>query len=174
MPDDPNEFDDLFNDSAFVSRTEAKRLAREEVSKTLRDISTFTAQAQAGVTNAIREVKAAHPDFEERRNRMLGVLEQIPLLRDAVASAESNPQLSSALPQIYEAIYKASFAPADHTTAPASEPNLEGQSASETDLSDEGTQYQAALASSHVNLGPENRKQIIASLEEHGVLDVPF
>ena len=170
MPDDSyNEFDDLLSDSGYVSRTEARKLIAEGVSKTLRDIGTFGAQAQAGITNAIHELKAAHPDFEERRPQMLAVLEQIPLLRDAVASAESNPQLSPALPQIYEVVYRASRA--TESNAGASEPSkLESQS----DLSDEGTQYRAALASQRVNLSPENRKALIAELEKRGVGDIEF
>lgn len=165
------DFDSMFD--ASVSRSEAKKLVREEFQKILTDVNTFSAQAQAGVSNAIRELQAAHPDFEARRPRMLAVLEQIPLLRDAVGSAEGNPQLSSALPQIYEAVYKASFAPADNTAAPASE-QKENQTASETDLSSENVQYQAALASQRVDLSPENRKTLIAELERKGVGDIEF
>ena len=175
MPDDyNNDFDSLFDDGDSVSRSEAKKLVREEFQKVLADVNTFSAQAQAGQQAAIREVIVAHPDFEQRRSRMLAVLQEIPLLRDAVASAESNPQLSNALPQIYEAVYKASFAPADNTAAPASEQNLGNQGASETDLSDEGTQYQAALASQRVDLSPSNRKVLIAELERKGVGDIEF
>lgn len=168
------DFDSIFEDSGSVSRSEAKKLVREEFQKVLADVNTFSAQAQAGQQAAIREVTVAHPDFEGRRSRMLAVLQEIPLLRDAVASAESNPQLSNALPQIYEAVYKASFAPADNTAAPASEPNRGNRSASDTDLSDEGTQYQAALASQRVDLSPANRKVLIAELERKGVGDIEF
>ena len=174
MPDDyNNDFDGLFDDGGFVSRTEAKQLARDAVQKTLRDIATFNAQAQAGQQAAVREVTVAHPDFEQRRSRMLAVLQEIPLLRDAVASAESNPQLSSALPQMYEVVYRASQAPAgsNATASTASEPSkLETQD----DLSDEGTQYRAALASQRVDLSPENRKALIAELEKRGVGDIAF
>ena len=92
MPDDySNEnFDDIF--SPRLTRADV----RDEASKLLRDIATFNAQAVAGQQAAVREMNAVHPDFESRRPAMLRVLEQIPLLKDAVASAEANPQLSSA------------------------------------------------------------------------------
>ena len=163
-----NEFNDLFETEPRLTRADV----RSEVERTLRDVAAFNSQAVAGQQNAIREVSAKHPDFEERRSQMLAVLQQIPLLRDAVASAESNPQLAPTLPQIYEAVYKASFAPSDSTAA--SGPNLESQSASETDLSDESTQYRAALASQRVDLSPQNRKTLIAELEKRGVGDIEF
>ena len=157
-------------DSIFEPRL-TRADVRSEVERTLRDISTFTAQAQAGVTNAIREVKAAHPDFEERRPQMMAVLEQIPLLRDAVASAESNPQLAGALSQIYETVYRAALAPAGSTATSASEPSsVESQG----DLSDENTQYRAALASQQVDLSPDRRKELISKLERRGVMDIEF
>lgn len=166
MSDDSysNEFNDLFETEPRLTRADV----RSEVERTLRDVAAFNSQAVAGQQNAIREVSAKHPDFEERRSQMLAVLQQIPLLRDAVASAESNPQLAPTLPQIYEAVYKASFAPSDSTAA--SKPNLESQ----TDLSDESAQYRAALASQRVDLSPQNRKTLIAELEKRGVGDIEF
>lgn len=171
-------FDDLFEASDSISRGEAKRLVADEVSKTLRDIYTFNAQAQAGQQAAIREVAAAHPDFEQRRPQMMAVLQEIPLLRDALNSAESNPQLSGALPQMYETLYRASHGPAtgadaDKTATAASEPSKVTGGPS-NDLSSEGVQYSAALASQKVDLSPANRKTIIAALEAKGVGDVEF
>lgn len=169
-----NEFDSLFDDSGFVSRSEAKQLATDTVQKTLRDISTLNAQAIAGQQAAIREVSALHPDFEQRRSQMLAVLQEIPLLRDAVASAETNPQLSQALPQIYEVVYRASQAPTQSNTATASTASEPSKLESQDDLSDESTQYRAALASQRVDLSPQNRKALIAELEKRGVGDIEF
>ena len=171
---------DDYNDDNFDNLLEAEpRLTRadvrDEVSKVLQNINTFSAQAAAGVSNAIREVSAKHPDFEQQRPRMLALLEQIPLLRDAVSSAESNPQLSPALSQMYEVTYLASKASTASTAAASSEPPKSGVSEMRpSDLSDEGTQYQAALASQRVDLSPANRKVIIAELERKGVGDIEF
>ena len=41
-------------------------------------------------------------------------------------------------------------------------------------IPDEGTQYQAALASQRVDLSPGNRKALIASLEAKGVGNIEF
>jgi hypothetical protein len=175
MPDDytTSDFDSIFEDSGYVSRSEAKKLARDEVQKTLSDINTFGAQAQAGVQNAIREITARHPDFEQQRSRMLATLDEVPLLKDAIGAAEANPQLAPTLPAMYEILWRASQAPAgSNTTAisATSEPSkLESQ-----DLSDESTQYRAALASQRVDLSPENRKVLIAELEKRGVGDIEF
>jgi hypothetical protein len=172
MPDYNNDFDGLFDDSGFVSRSEAKKLARDAVQQTLSDIQIFGAQAQAGVQNAIREVTATHPDFEQKRPRMLAVLEQIPLLRDAVASAENNPTLAPSLPQIYEVVYRAAQAPADSNASATSEPS-KLETGRPSDLS-EDAMYAGALASQRISLSPENRKSIISNLERRGVLDVEF
>lgn len=163
------DFDSIF-DGGSVSRSEAKKLVREEFQKILTDVNTFSAQAQAGVSTAIREISSVHP--EARRSQMLATLEELPLLRDAISSAESNPQLSPTLPQMYEILYRAS-ATAGSTAAAASEPPKSGVSRP-SDLSDEGTQYQAALASQRVDLSPANRKSLIIELERKGVGDIEF
>jgi hypothetical protein len=165
--EDVQDFDSMFDGS--VSRSEAKKLVREEFQKILTDVNTFSAQAQAGVSNAIHEVTAKHPDFEAQRPRMLATLQEVPLLRDAIGAAESNPSLASTLPSLYEITYRASQAPTDSTAA-ASEPRPESPS----DLSDEGVQYQAALASQRVDLSPANRKVLIAKLEAKGIGDIEF
>lgn len=174
-------FDDLFEQQdELISRSEAKRLAKDEVQKTLADINSFAFQAQAAVSNAIREATAVHPDFQERRSRMLATLEEIPLLKDAVSAAENNPQLAGTLPAIYEIVYRASQAPAESTATAASatsasepKPKLETQTQRPSDL-DEDAMYQGALASQRISLAPENRKRLIESLEEKGVLDIGF
>lgn len=171
MPDyeqDGENFDAIFNPP--LTRDDVRR----EVTKVLTDINTFGLQAQAGVNAAVQELRAKHPDFEAQRPRMLRTLEQIPLLKQAVASAESNPQLSGALPEMYETIYQASHGPAGSTAAAPIEPSTEGQSASETDFSSEDVQHRAALASQRVDLSPGNRKALIAELEKRGVGDIEF
>lgn len=171
MPNDDYSYADLVEDQNYVSRGEAKKLARDEFQKILTDVNTFSAQARAGVSNAIREVTAWHPDFEERRPQMMAVLQEIPLLRDALNSAEQNPQLSGSLPEMYECLYKASYGPAKSTdTAPSSEQ----AKATANDLSSEGVQYSAALASQKVDLSPANRKALIVELEKRGVGDIEF
>lgn len=170
MPD-INEFDDLFDNSGYVSRSEAKNLARDAVQQTLSDIQIFGAQAQAGVQNAVREITARHPDFEQRRSRMLATLQEVPLLKEAISAAENNPQLSSTLPSLYEITYRASQAPADNTAA-ASEPS-KLETGRPSDLGDDAM-YLGALASQRVNLSPENRKSLISELEQKGVLDIEF
>ncbi len=170
MPDDyNNDFDGLFDNSGSVSRSEAKKLVREEFQKILTDVNTFSAQAQAGVSTAIREISDRHPDFEQQRPQMLATLGELPLLRDAIGAAEANPQLSPTLPQMYEILYRASATAG--STAAASEPWKPG---SQDDLSDENTQYQAALASQRVDLSPGNRKALIAELERKGVGNIEF
>jgi len=172
MPDDyNNDFDGLFDNSGSVSRSEAKRLVREEFQKILTDVNTFSAQAQAGVTNAMHEISDRHPDFEQRRPQMLATLGELPLMRDAIGAADANPQLAPTLPGMYEILYRASQAPAGSTAASEAS-KLETQRPS--DLSDEGTQYQAALASQRVDLSPGNRKALIASLEAKGVGNIEF
>ena len=174
MQDDFYNSDDLHNggssasdDSELITKGEARRQLRSEVASALQDISVFSAQAQAGIDSAIRELKAKHPDFEERREAMNSVLQQIPVLKDAIRAAETNPSLANTLPQMYELTYLA----AQGAPASASKPKLESQS---SDLASEDTQYQAALASQKVDLSPERRKSLIASLEQSGVLDVEF
>lgn len=168
---DGQDFDGLFNDSGFVSRSEAKKLAREEFQKILTDVNTFSAQAQAGVSNAIREVTDRHPDWEQQRPRMLATLQEIPLLKDAISAAENNPQLAATLPAMYDILWRASQAPSgSNATASAASQESGGPS----DLSDEGTQYQAALASQRVDLSPGNRKALIAELEGRGVREIEF
>jgi hypothetical protein len=145
---------------------------REEAAKLLRDIGSFTAQAQASVSNAIREVTAAHPDFSEQRPRMLATLEQLPILKDAISAAENNPQLAPTLSQLYEIAYRTALAsPASNTTATSEPSKVESPAG---DLSDEGTQYEAALASQKVDLSPANRKALLSELERKGVLDIEF
>lgn len=158
-------FDDIF--SPKLTRADV----RDEVSKTLRDISTFNAQAVASQQYAMRELSAKHPDFEQRRPRMLATLEEIPLLRDAIGAAEANPQLAPTLPSLYEIAYRASQTPSDSNAA-ASEPSLE--TTQRPSNLDEDAMYQGALASQRVDLSPENRKSLLSELERKGVLDISF
>lgn len=168
MSNDSETFDDLFENN-YVSRSEAQRLAREEVQKTLRDISTFNAQAVAGQQAAIHEVSSVHPDFTSQRDRMLATLQELPLLRDAISAAEANPSLAPTLPQLYEIVYRAAQASTAAATGPSSLETTERPS----DL-DEEAMYQGALASQRVDLSPENRKSLMSELERKGVLDVQF
>jgi hypothetical protein len=172
MPDEET-FDEIFQPQ--LTRADV----RSEVERTLRDISTFNYQAQAGVSAAIREVSSKHSDFDIQRPQMLNVLEQIPLLKDAVASAEGNPQLSATLPQMYETLYLAAkgsaSAAGNATTAAdstASEPS-KVETGRPSDL-DENAMYAGALASQNISLTPENRKSILTDLEKRGILDIEF
>jgi hypothetical protein len=168
MSDDyRNDFDNLFQTEPTLTRSDV----RQEVQKTLADINIFASQAQAGVDNAIREITAAHPDFREKRSQLQATLDELPLLKDAVGAAEANPQLSGTLPGLYEILWRASQT-GGSTGAATSEPSkLETGRPSDFN---EDAMYAAALASQRVSLSPENRKSIISSLEQRGVLDVEF
>jgi hypothetical protein len=171
MPDDYNDgdFDHLFRaEQPTLTRGDV----RQEVQKTLSDINIFVSQAQAGVDNAIREITAAHPDFRENRSRLQATLEELPLLKDAVGAAEANPQLSGTLPALYEILWRASQTGSEsNATATSESSKLETGRPSDFN---EDVMYAAALASQRVSLSPENRKSIISSLEQRGVLDVEF
>jgi hypothetical protein len=167
MPDYEN-FDAANSDEDnYLTVGEARKQLRSEVASALRDIGVYSAQTQAGVDTAIRELKARHADFEERRPAMLAVLEQIPVLKDAIGAAETNPSLASTLVQMYELTY---LAAQGTQGSPSGTPS----SAPSNNLSSEDTQYQAALASQKVDLSPERRKDLISRLEEQGVLDIEF
>jgi hypothetical protein len=141
---------------------------RSEVVGVLQDISMSSAQTQAGIDSAVRELRSRHPDFDEQRPAMLRVLEQLPVLKDAVSAAETNPSLANTLVQMYELTYLAAQGAPSSTP---SEPKLESQS---SDLASEDTQYRAALASQRVDLSPANRKALIIELEKRGVGDIEF
>lgn len=152
------EFSDAFDNADLVSRGEAKRLAKEEVKQTLAEINLNAAQAQAGIAAALREVTTVHPDFAQQREQMIRVLEEIPLLKGAVQSAEQNPELSAALPQLYEIAWRVSQAPG---SAPAaSEPKAESERPESPRPSNltEDAMYQGALASQRVNLSRRTEK----------------
>jgi len=164
-------------DAIFSEPRLTRADVRDEAAKLLRDIDLFNRQAIAGQQAAIHEVTTVHPDFEQKRSQMLATLAELPLLRDAIGAAEANPSLAPSLPALYEIAYRVAQAPTNNTAtaAAASErSSVESQSAAESDLSSEDVQYSASLASQRIDLSPEKRKQIIASLEKHGVLDVPF
>jgi hypothetical protein len=170
MSDDYNSsFDSLFSgdgDDAYLTR----RQAREEVTKALSDIAKFSSQAQAGVRHGLEEVSRHFPDFEQRRPEMQVVLEGEPLLRQAITSAENNPDLADTLPALYGITYKLSQVPQD-SGKPNSEARVETPRPS--DLTDELV-YLATQQSKSVDLSKANRQHLIESLEAKGVLDVEF
>ncbi len=155
-------------DADYVTRGEAKTVARQEVAKTLADISQFSSQAAAGVQHAIEEVASKHADFKERIPQMQAVLKEEPVLADAISQAESNPNLQNYLDPLYKLAYRLSQSPSQPDSTPTQH---EPESARPSGLSEESI-FAGTQASKQISLSPSNRKQLIASLEERGVLDV--
>src|SRR5215475_13561983 len=106
MPDDYN------NDSDGLFQTAEPALTRndvpQEVGKALADISQYAAQTSAGVTHAIEEVSSQLPDFKERMPQMQAVLQEEPVLADAIRQAENNPSLQTYLAPLYKLTYRVS------------------------------------------------------------------
>jgi hypothetical protein len=161
--------DDFYNyeDDTFLTRREV----REEVTKTLSAIAQYSAQTTAGVQHAIEEVSNKHADFKERMPQMQAVLKEEPVLADAISQAESNPNLQNYLPPLYNLTYRLSKSPAQ--SGSESTPSERLESPRPSALTEE-TIFQGTEASKRISLSPENRKNLIASLEEKGILDVEF
>jgi len=168
MPEDyNNDFDDIFQTEPRLTRADV----RAEVSRTLSDIAQYSAQTTAGVQHAIAEVSSKHSDFKERMPQMQALLKEEPVLANAISQAESNPNLQNYLAPLYSLTYKLSQSSAQSGSESTSgEPP---ESPRPSGLTEESI-FAGTEASKSVNLSPQNRKNLIASLEEHGVLDVPF
>lgn len=141
------------------------------MAKTLADISQFSSQAAAGVQHAIEEVASKHADFKERMPQMQAVLKEEPVLKDAISQAESNPALQNYLAPLYNLAYRLSQSPNQPDSAPTQHERPESPRPS--GLSEESI-FAGTQASKEINLSRENRKKLISSLEERGVLDVEF
>ncbi len=162
---DPN-FDNLFQTEPTLSRADV----RLEVQRTLADIAQYSAQTTAGVQHAVQEVVSQLPDFKERMPQMQAILREEKVLADAISQAESNPNLQSYLPPLYKLTYRLSKSPAQSGSESSSERH---ESSRPSGLTEE-TIFASTEASKSVNLSPRNRKSLIASLEEKGILDVEF
>ncbi len=155
----------------YITRGEAKTVARQEVAKTLADISQFSSQAAAGVQHAIEEVATQLPDFKERMPQMRQVVAEEPVLANAISQAEANPSLQTYLPGLYKLTYRLSQSPSQPDSTPTQHEHPE--SARPRGFTEE-TIFQGTEASKRVSLSPKNRKNLIADLEAKGVLDLEF
>jgi hypothetical protein len=162
-----NDLDGLFQTEPALTRADI----REEVTKTLSAIAQYSAQTTAGVQHAVEEVAAQLPDFKEHMPRMQAVLKEEQVLADAISQAESNPNLQNYLAPLYKLTYRLSQSPAQ--SGSDSQPNERQESTRPSALTEE-TIFAGTEASKRINLSPQNRKNLIASLEQRGILDVEF
>jgi len=167
MPDDyNNEFNNLFETEPQLTRADV----RDEVTRSLSAIAQYSAQTTAGVQHAIEEVASKHADFKERMPQMQAVLREEPVLADAITAAENNPNLQNYLAPLYSLTYKLSQSPAqsglESTSSQRESPRPSGLT--------EETIFAGTEASKSINLSPQNRKNLITSLESKGILDVEF
>ena len=162
-----NQFDNLFEAELPLSRSDV----RQEVGKALADIAQYSAQQTAGVQHALEEVASEIPDFTHRMPQMRRVVAEEKVLADAITQAEGNPALQTYLPGLYKIAYKLSKSQEASGSEPAQSERPE--SSRPTGLTEENI-FAGTEASKRVNLSPINRKSLIASLEEKGILDVEF
>jgi hypothetical protein len=168
MTDDyNNDFDGMFQTEPTLTRSDV----RQEVQKTLADIAQYSAQTTAGVAHAIKEVSSEFPDFEARMPQMRTVCAEEPVLGDAISLAENNPAAQSYLRPLYKLAYRLTQAPAQRSEH--SERHSQSESPRPSGLTEESI-FAGTEASKSVSLSAQNRKSLIASLEEKGILDVEF
>jgi hypothetical protein len=102
---------------------------------------------------------------------MQAVLREEPVLADAITQAEANPNLQNYLAPLYKLAYRLSQGPAQSGSGPS---QSERPESSRPSALTEETIFAGTEASKSVNLSPQNRKNLIVSLEEKGILDVEF
>ena len=160
------EFDDIFKPAEpTLSRADV----RQEVAKTLADISLYQSQQAAGVQHALEETASQLPDFRQQMPQMRGVLAETPVLRDAISHAESNPALQTLLPDLYRIAYRLSKSQSQDGSEQSGGP----ESPTPGGFSEEQI-FMGTQSSKNIDLSAEKRQSLITELEKKGILDVGF